>query len=105
MTKDLIKEKQGKFIPIQDKPGKCLTEELKILNRWIEYFSDLYNFETHGNTTALDFTSTPDEEPLPILREEVEASVEALKVEKTAGVDNLQIELYKAEGAGKMRRH
>ena len=36
-------EKQSKTITIQDKSGKCLTEENEILNRWTEYCSDLYN--------------------------------------------------------------
>ena len=45
-VKDLTTEKQGKSTTVQDKSGKCLTEENEILNRWIEYCSDLYNYET-----------------------------------------------------------
>ena len=44
LVKDLTTEKQGKSTTIQDKSGKCLTEENEILNRWIEYCSDLYNY-------------------------------------------------------------
>ena len=33
LVKDLITEKQGKTTTIQDKSGKCLTEENEILNR------------------------------------------------------------------------
>ena len=43
LVKDLTTEKQGKSTTIQDKSGKCLTEENEILNRWTEYCSDLYN--------------------------------------------------------------
>ena len=48
LVKDRKKEKQGKTTTIQDKSGKCLTEENEILNRWTEYCSDLYNYETEG---------------------------------------------------------
>ena len=33
LVKDLTTEKQGKSTTIQDKLGKCLTEENEILNR------------------------------------------------------------------------
>ena len=42
LVKDLTTEKQGKTTTIQDKSGKCLTEENEILNKWTEYCSDLY---------------------------------------------------------------
>ena len=40
---DLTIGKHGKSKTIQDKSGKCLTEENEILNRWTEICSDLYN--------------------------------------------------------------
>ena len=42
LVKDLTSEKQGMSSPIQDKSGKCLTEEKEILSRWTEYCSELY---------------------------------------------------------------
>ena len=39
LVKDLTSEKQGRSSTIQDKSGKCLTEEKEILSRWIEYCS------------------------------------------------------------------
>ena len=54
LVTDLTTEKQGKSTTIQDKWGKCLTEENEILNRWTEYCSDLYNFETDGDPIVLD---------------------------------------------------
>ena len=48
LVKDLTSEKQGKSTTIQDKSGKCLTEENEILSRWTEYCSDLYNYEMMG---------------------------------------------------------
>ena len=46
LVKDLATEKQGKSTTIQDKSGKCLTEENEIINMWTEYCLDLYNYET-----------------------------------------------------------
>ena len=48
LAKDLTTEKQDKSTTIQDKSGKCFTEENEILNRRTEYCSDLYNYKTHG---------------------------------------------------------
>ena len=39
LVKDLTSEKQGRSSTIQDKSGKCLTEEKEILSRWTEYCS------------------------------------------------------------------
>ena len=79
---------------------KCLTEENEILNRWTEYCSDLYNYETDGDPIvhALDCPQIPDDDHHPILREEVEAAVKALKMGKSAGVDNIPAELVQAGG-------
>ena len=57
LVQDLTTDKQDKTTTIQDKPGKCLTEENKILNRWTEYCSDLYNYETDGDPVVLDYNS------------------------------------------------
>ncbi|MEW8547862.1 MAG: hypothetical protein AB2693_30515 [Candidatus Thiodiazotropha sp.] len=70
LVKDLTSEKQGRSTNIQDKSGKCLTEEQEILSRWTEYCSELYNHESDGDT---------EEDQQPILREEVEIAVAALK--------------------------
>ena len=98
LVKDLTTEKQGKSTIIQDKSGKCLTDENEILNRWTEYCSDLYNYETDGDPIELDSPQIPHEEHHPILREEVEAAVKALKMGKSAGVDNIPAELVYAGG-------
>ena len=36
LVKDLTTVKQGKATTVQDRSGKCLTEERQILNRWTE---------------------------------------------------------------------
>ena len=98
LVKDLTTEKQDKSTTIQDKLGKYLIEENEIRNRWTEYCSDLYNYETDGDPIVLDYPQIPDEEHHPILREEVEAAVTTLKMGKSAGVDNIPAELDQAGG-------
>ena len=98
LVKDLTSEKQGRSSTIQDKSGKCLTEEKEILSRWIEYCSELYNYESCGDNTVLDCSQPPEEDLQPILREEVEIAVASLKKGKSAGVDNIPAELVQAGG-------
>ena len=65
------------------------TEEKKILSRWTEYCSGLYYHESCGDNKVLDCSQPPDEDLLPILREEVESAVASLKRGKSAGVNNI----------------
>ena len=97
LVKDLTSEKHGRFSAIQDKSGKCLTEEKEILTRWTEYCSELYNYERCGDNTELDCTQPP-EGLQPILRGEVEIAVASLKKGKSAGVDNIPAEPVQAGG-------
>ena len=98
LVKDLTIEKQGRSSTMQDKSGKCLTEEKKILSRWTEYCSELCNYESCGDNTVLDCSRPPEEDLQPILREEVEIAVASLKKGKSAGVDNIPAELVQAGG-------
>ena len=98
LVKDLTSEKQGRSSTIQDKSGKCLTEEKEILSRWTEYCSELYNYESCGDNAVLDCSHPPEEDLQPILREEVEIAVASLKKGKSAGVDNIPAELVQAGG-------
>ena len=49
LVKDLTTVKQGKATTVQDRSGKCLTEEREILNRWTEYCTKLYNYKANGD--------------------------------------------------------
>ena len=97
LVKDLTSEKQGRSSTIQDKSGKCLTEEKEILSRWTEYCSELYNYESCGDDAVLDCSQLPEEDLQP-LREEVEIAVVSLKKGKSAGVDSIPAELFQAGG-------
>ena len=79
LVKDLTPEKQGRSSTIQDKSGKCLTEEKEILSRRTEYCSELYNYESCGDNAVLDCSQPPEEALQPIFREEVEIAVASLK--------------------------
>ena len=48
LVKDLTTVKQRKATTVQDRSGKCLTEEQQILNRWTEYCSELYNHKANA---------------------------------------------------------
>ena len=88
LVKDLTSEKQGSFSPIQDKSGKCRTEEKEILS----------SCESCEDNTVLDCSQPPEEDLQSILREEVEIAVASLKKGKSAGVDNIPPELVQVGG-------
>ena len=83
-VKDLTSTKQGLTTTIQDKDGKCLTEEQDILKRWSKYCSELYNYRATGDPEVLNVPPATDNNNYPILREEVEAAVKSLKKGKSA---------------------
>ena len=56
----------------------------------------IYNYRTDGGL-VLDCPQIPEDEPLPILREDVEAAVKTLQMGKSA-VDNVPAELVKEGG-------
>ena len=89
LAKDLNSETRGRFSTIQDKSGKCLTEEQEILSRWTEYCSKLYNYEGCRDNAVLDGGQPPEEDLQPILCEEVEIAKASLRKGKSAGVDNI----------------
>ena len=76
---DLTTVKQGKATTVQDRSGKCLTEERQILNRWTEYEFELYNHKANGDPSALNCPQTDTEDDHTILRKEMEPAVQSLK--------------------------
>ena len=98
LVKDLTTVKQGKTSTVQDRSGKCLTEERETLNRWTEYCTALYNHRANGDPSVLDCPHTDTEDDHPILRKEVEAAVPSLKKGKSARVDNIPAKLVYASG-------
>ena len=98
LMKDLTTVKRGKATTIQDRSGKCLTEEQQILNQWTEYCSELYNYKANGDPSVLNRPQTDTKDDHPILHKEVEAAIQSLRKGKSAGVDNFPAELVQAGG-------
>ena len=96
--KDLTTVKKGKATTVQDRSGKCLTEERETLNRWTKYCSELYNHKANGDPSVVNCPKIDTENDHPIFRKEVEAAVQSLKKRKSAGVDNIPAELVQAGG-------
>ena len=67
MVKDLTTVKQGKATTVQDRSGKCLTEERQIVNRWTEYCSELCDHNANGDPSVLNCPQTNTEDYHPIL--------------------------------------
>ena len=93
LVKDLTSEKQGRSSTIQEKSGKCLTEEKEILSRWTEYCSEPYNYESCG-----DCSQPPEEDLQQILCEEVEIAVASLKKGNLPELIIYQQNLFKLAG-------
>ena len=94
--KDLTTVKQGKATTVQDRSGKCLTEERQTLNRWTQCCSELYNYKASGDSSVLNCHQTDTEDDHLILLRAAEAAVQSLKKGKSAGIDNIPAELVQA---------
>ena len=90
--------KQGKATTVQERSGKCLTEEREILNGWTEYCTELYSHKANRDPSVLECLLTDTDDDHPILRKEVEVAVQSLEKRKSAGVDNIPAELVLAGG-------
>ena len=66
--KDFTTVKRGKATTVQDRSGKCLTEERDILNQWTEYYTELHNRKANGDPSVLDCPQTDTEDDHRILR-------------------------------------
>lgn len=98
LVKDLTSIKQGRTNTIQNKEGKCLTEEQDISKRWTEYCSELYTQKATGDPEVLNVPPPSNNDNHPILRDEVETAIKSLKKGKSPGVDNIPTELVQAGG-------
>ena len=99
LVKDLTSTKQGRTTTIQDKDGKYMNEVQDILKRWSEYCSQLYNYRATGDPEVLNVSPATNNDNYPILREGLKAAVKSLKKGKSAGADNVPVELLQAGGS------
>ena len=84
-VKNLTKPKSNKVNSIKDKNGEVIVEKTKILERWTEYCTELYNHKLNGDVKVLDTnkTANDDSEDL-ILRSEIEEAIKMLKKREIA---------------------
>ena len=75
----------------------CLIEDNEILNRWTEYCSYLYNYETDEDP-VVQVDARCRAFPYSTRREKT--TIKSLKMEKPAGVDNIPAELVELVQAG-----
>ena len=78
------------MITLQDKHGKEIQEQYKIMERIEEFYSELYDSDQ-----AVIIQTDPKEVP-PIMAWEVEAALRKMKNGKEAGKDQVIIETLKA---------
>ena len=72
LVKEVTSSKLGRTTTIQDKAGKCLTEEQDdILKRWTKYCSELHTHTTTGDRKVLDVRPPTNNDSYPVLREKL----------------------------------
>ena len=74
---------------IKGKDGSIIMDNEKILNRWEEYISELYDDEERG--VKIEIRKNMDGPP--ILRSEVEHAINRMKRGKATGADQIAIEM------------
>ena len=98
-VKSLTKPIQAKVNSVRDKNGEIIIEKSKILDRWTQYCSELYNFKLNGDAKVLETSENiNDYKDNEILRSEVEDATKSLKKGKSPGIDNIPGELIQAGG-------
>ncbi|CAF2877141.1 unnamed protein product [Rotaria sp. Silwood2] len=77
--------------------GRLLTREEDILNRWKEYFAELYN---PTSAKHIKLNEPTDNESNTISTTEVTTAIKSLKSGKAAGVDEIRPEMLKSLKSG-----
>ena len=98
IVNELTKEKDKIIVNVHDKDGKYITDKTEVLKRWMEYCSELYTHNAEGDISVLTVNEPSDQDNFHILESEVKAAIQALKIGKSAGIDNIPAELIKAGG-------
>jgi len=79
---------------IEDKSGNIIMDQDKILERWYEYISELYNDNSRGELPHIVI----DTEGTPITQEEVEFALKRMPMKKSPGPDGVITEMLVAAG-------
>lgn len=92
---DLSTEKPTHAIPVLDKAVKSRSGKRDILDKWTEYYLDLYNDKTDNDPVVRNRPRAPSETPPPVLREEVSEVGKAKRKEK-----HLELIIYQQNCCG-----
>ena len=80
---------------VKSKDGKVFTEAREIKDRWKGYTEDLYRRDANMQDV---FQEVPfSQEPI-VTENEIKTAMRSIANEKSAGVDNIPIELFKSVG-------
>ena len=94
----IMRKITGKWVPktdtIKHKTGRTLTESDNIKQRLAEYCLELYEGDDEEQMEGIIYESM---EPAPLLSEE-EWALNHLRNGKLPGIDNIPIEMWKANG-------
>ena len=83
-VKALTKPQQTKVNTIKDKNGETIVEGNKILERWTEYCTELYNHEVKGDDKVLDVQESKNDDSEDItLKSYIVEATNALKKGKS----------------------
>ncbi|CAF4505671.1 unnamed protein product [Rotaria sp. Silwood2] len=88
---------------VKDSSGRLLIREEDILNRWKEYFADLYNSPSEKHTKSSELRLNESDESNDISLAEVTTAIKSLKAGKAAGVDEMRPETLKSLTSGDIR--
>ena len=98
IVNELTTKKDTIIVNVHDKDGKCITDKTEVLKRWTEYCSELYTHNAEGDISVLTVNEPSNRDNFPIFECEVEAAIQALKMGKSAGIDNITAEIIKSGG-------
>ena len=101
-TRDLFKEIRhitgslnARCGAIKSSPGKVVTEDKEVKERWQQYTEGLYRRDPNVNDT---FIETVYEDEPEVLESEIKDALRHISNRKAAGIDDIPIELLKAGG-------
>jgi len=109
-VKNMKRGFQPRMSGCKGKDGKMIGEEGKILERWIEYFTEMLNAEEEDKDDKEDYkTNLIDhvlEQPQEICKEptrqEIGYAIQRMRNNRTLGKDTILAELIKYGGEGVM---
>lgn len=99
-TRKLSGKRNNNVTQIRNKEGKIIKNEKQVMNRWIEYFEEIYSKQDPMQEEEIDQMEkqpTLDIETANFTKEEIQKAIQQLKNGKAMGIDGIPAELLKAD--------